>query len=245
MERLYHADFKLGESKLSYEFLHNRKFHLALFRYAQVLVKQGCWRTALQIAIALESLDEEDPLGSRLFIEFLKAQCKESVEDGFNQLLTLESPKVFAEYAERDPWLISELAKALGIDKPVIVEKFLEDTVFNAAIQLRAKLFAARNVPLWRSAQHLNWFKNQVTKIELHSKESAMSRNETIAVYRHAILSDIKIQFSLPRELRDAIGGNLNSHDPIPPEDFDVVLHDRSGFIEQARTLFRYYFYRE
>lgn len=245
MERLYHADFKLTESKLPYINLHNRKFHLALFRYVQVLIKQGCWRTALQVNTALNSLDAEDPLGSCLFTEFLKAQCKENVENSFNQLLTLHSPKMFTEYVERDPWLISELAKALGLDKPVIVEELLEDNVYNAAIQLRAKLFAARNAPLWKPEQHLNWFKSQLPKVDLRACESNMSGNATIAVYRHAILSDIKVNFSLPREITDAIGGNLSSHDPIPPEDFEVTLYDRGGFIEQARTLFRYYFYHE
>ena len=116
----------------------------------------------MQVNTALNSLDAEDPLGSCLFTEFLKAQCKEHVENSFNQLLTLHSPKMFTEYAEKDPWLISELAKALGLDKPVIVEEFLEDNVYNAAIQLRAKLFAARNAPLWKPEQHLNWFKNQL-----------------------------------------------------------------------------------
>ena len=242
MERLYHPEFKLLDHRLPYGHLHNRKFHLVLFSYVQALIRQGCWRTALQVATALRSLDDDDPLGTDLFIEFLKAQCKEDVENSFNKLLAMHSTELFAEYAKRDPWMIGELAGALGIDRSVTVTDLLADNIPNAAIQLRAKLFAARSAPLWKADSHLRWFKNQLEQTALDARESTMTWGEAIRVYRHAILSDLKVKFSLPREIAIAIGGSISSHDPIPPEDLELSAQGGSSIVEQARTLFRQFF---
>lgn len=81
------ADFLQGTVRFPYSLAGNRKLHLSLFRLCQFVIKQGCWRVALQIAKALLQLDPaNDPLCARLFIEFLALQSGEELLGEFDLL---------------------------------------------------------------------------------------------------------------------------------------------------------------
>lgn len=83
LERILPVDlsFLSGQCRFRYSRPANRKLHLCLFRHLQFTMKKGCWRVSLQLAKTLLALDPEiDPLGARLFIDFLAIQS-ESFED--------------------------------------------------------------------------------------------------------------------------------------------------------------------
>ena len=83
LERILPTDlsFISGRSRFRYSHPPNRKLHLCLFRHLQFTMKKGCWRVSLQLAKALLALDPEiDPLGTRLFLDFLAIQS-DSFED--------------------------------------------------------------------------------------------------------------------------------------------------------------------
>lgn len=83
LERILPSElsFVEGRVRFRYAWAPNRKLHLALFRLVQYTIKKGCWRVALQLAKALLALDPEtDPLGARLFVDFLALQA-EALQD--------------------------------------------------------------------------------------------------------------------------------------------------------------------
>jgi hypothetical protein len=62
-ESRLHADFRLdGSCRLPYRFEENRALFLALFRYVQLLGRQGCFVTALEYCKLLLSFDPTDPM---------------------------------------------------------------------------------------------------------------------------------------------------------------------------------------
>lgn len=250
MERLFHADFKLSQDRLPYDYLHNRKLHIALFRYVQLLIRQGCWRTALQVSKALYTLDpEKDPLASRLFIEFLAVQC----EDGelfdhfrfdrpnkalfaFLSLRAKGADDLLAKTCEASPFAVSELAKACGFEKTVQIDDLMEDSITGASVLLEAKVFAARNVLLWKQPSVLSWFKRSLHNATLvpHAVQDR-TLDSAVSVYRHAIISDLKLAFSLPHSITSVIGDIMHSYDPLPPEDVELL---RDGRLRSHASLF-------
>lgn len=242
MERLFHADFRLAQDRLPYDHLHNRKLHIALFRYVQLLIKQGCWRTALQVSKALYTLDpERDPLASRLFIEFLAVQCEDGeLLDRFclgrpnkalSEFLSLGASgadALLVKACEASPFAASELAKACGFEKTVQIDNLTEDSIADASVLLEAKIFAARNVPLWKQPTALSWFKRTLHSIALvpHAVQDR-TLDSAVSVYRHAIISDLKLAYSLPRSITSVIGDTMHSYDPLPPEDVEILRDGR------------------
>lgn len=76
----FHASFSLaaGDCRLDFRQQENRGFFVALFRYALHLTQRACYRTALEVAKALLSLQpDEDPLGVLLLVDFLALMAGE------------------------------------------------------------------------------------------------------------------------------------------------------------------------
>ena len=71
MEAAFHTLFNLavGTSRLQYRRQENRAFFIALFRHIHFVGARACYRTALEFAKLLLSLDpDEDPVGMLLLI---------------------------------------------------------------------------------------------------------------------------------------------------------------------------------
>lgn len=69
------VDLTAGSLRLPYDLFDNRRMHLALLRYIQAITRNGCYRTALEFAKILWSLDPlMDPVGVRVIADLLALQ---------------------------------------------------------------------------------------------------------------------------------------------------------------------------
>ena len=65
-----------GNSRLSFRYIENRLFFLAISKNLLSLIKRGCFRTAFEWARILFSLNPyEDPHGALGWLEFLSGKC--------------------------------------------------------------------------------------------------------------------------------------------------------------------------
>ena len=82
-----------GKNRFDYARPENRPFFGALFRYALLSARRGCWRTALEQAKLLLSLDpESDPLAAVLLLPLF------SVRSGrFEELLQMKEELSYRE----------------------------------------------------------------------------------------------------------------------------------------------------
>ena len=73
----HHAFTLTGTSALPYSVPENRPLFIALFRYAGLLGRRGCSRTALEVAKLLFSLDSTDPLGAVFLLDYYAVRSGE------------------------------------------------------------------------------------------------------------------------------------------------------------------------
>lgn len=73
----HHAFTLTGASTLPYNVPENRPLFVALFRYAGLLGRRGCSRTALEVAKLLFSLDRTDPLGAVFLLDYYAVRSGE------------------------------------------------------------------------------------------------------------------------------------------------------------------------
>lgn len=199
LERIMPANLSFLNGQVRFRYSHpgNRKLHLCLFRQLLFTMKKGCWKVALQLAKTLLALDPEiDPLGARLFIDFLTIQS-ESFED-FDKLwvqLKQKCPlgplpgwyfnralRIFlVEENEKNDHLASTEAliqaffKSPGTARLLlqalkckIPEKFPNCNHFESdLVQVgSAKIFIARCCTLWKNPSVQKWLENTVLKLE-------------------------------------------------------------------------------
>ncbi|KAI3338514.1 transcriptional repressor TCF25-domain-containing protein [Ustulina deusta] len=133
-----------GKARLDFKRPENRQFWLAGYHYLKNLVMKGTYRTALEWAKLLFSMDLNDPYGmihfihpmairaheSKWFIDFCDSEVLDNfdtVQDYIRQTLVLArlqqkdtagAKALLLEGVERLPWLYSSLYKALSLDVP-------------------------------------------------------------------------------------------------------------------------------
>lgn len=229
-----------------YNSLHNRKLHLALFAYIQLCIKQGCWRTGYQIAKVLYSLDpEEDMLMSRLFLDFFTEMLSEQRLDFHNDL-----------------WLPSirnsERVRHLLVHGPSPSDNDDKENLQNLPMETHAKelycrLLAARLKPLYSGTFKTRPLPPLLVHASSINTDSLWTLQRCASVYRHAILAagQLGLKWSLPSQFTE-MSGFMSLHDPLPPEDIDLMLEaeldkDQIGrrlnlvsqFTEVLRDIFR------
>ncbi|KAI1186419.1 transcriptional repressor TCF25-domain-containing protein [Nemania serpens] len=133
-----------GKARLDFRRPENRQFWLAGYHYLKNLIMKGTYRTALEWAKLLFSMDLHDPYGminfihpmairayeSKWFIDFCDSEVFDNfdtAEDYVRQTLVLArlqqkdvagAKALLLEGMERLPWLYSGLYKALNLDVP-------------------------------------------------------------------------------------------------------------------------------
>ncbi|KAI0541398.1 transcriptional repressor TCF25-domain-containing protein [Xylaria digitata] len=133
-----------GKARLDFRRPENRQFWLAGYHYLKNLVMKGTYRTALEWAKLLFSMDLDDPFGmihfihpmairaheSKWFIDFCDSEVLDkfdTAQDYIRQTLVLArlqqkdtagAKALLLEGIERLPWLYSNLYKALNLDVP-------------------------------------------------------------------------------------------------------------------------------
>ncbi|KAJ8121834.1 hypothetical protein ONZ43_g1816 [Nemania bipapillata] len=133
-----------GKARLDFRRPENRQFWLAGYHYLKNLVMKGTYRTALEWAKLMFSMDLSDPYGmihfihpmairayeSKWFIDFCDSEVLDNfdtAQDYIRQTLVLArlqqkdkagAKALLLEGMERLPWLYSGLYKALNLDVP-------------------------------------------------------------------------------------------------------------------------------
>jgi hypothetical protein len=220
LERIMPTDLSFLSGRIRFRYSHpgNRKLHLCLYRQLLFTMKKGCWKVALQLAKTLLALDPEtDPLGSRLFIDFLAIQS-ESFEDFdklwvqlkhkcplgplpgwyFNKALRmfLDEEKEKTDHSASAEALIQACFKSPGTARLLlqalkckIPEKFPNSDHFESDLAQvgSAKIFIARCSTLWKNPSVQKWLENTVMKLESVNHESLIDFRSVPLIYQISI----------------------------------------------------------
>ncbi|KAI0116418.1 transcriptional repressor TCF25-domain-containing protein [Nemania sp. FL0031] len=165
-----------GKARLDFRRPENRQFWLAGYHYLKNLVMKGTYRTALEWAKLLFSMDLSDPYGmihfihpmairayeSKWFIDFCDSEVLDNfdtVQDYIRQTLVLArlqqkdtagAKALLLEGMERLPWLYNGLYKALNLDVPKAI---WGTQPRDAHEELFVELYIHQTKSLWDNAQ--------------------------------------------------------------------------------------------
>ncbi|KAI0467863.1 transcriptional repressor TCF25-domain-containing protein [Xylaria cf. heliscus] len=165
-----------GKARLDFRRPENRQFWLAGYHYLKNLVMKGTYRTSLEWAKLLFSMDLSDPYGmihfihpmairaheSKWFIDFCDSEVLDefdTVQDYIRQTLVLArlqqkdtagAKALLLEGMERLPWLYSSLYKALNLDVPKAIWGMQPR---DSHEELFVELYIHQTKSLWDNAQ--------------------------------------------------------------------------------------------
>ncbi|TRX94726.1 hypothetical protein FHL15_004498 [Xylaria flabelliformis] len=165
-----------GKARLDFRRPENRQFWLAGYHYLRNLVRKGTYRTSLEWAKLLFSMDLNDPYGmihfihpmairaheSKWFIDFCDSEVMDefdTVQDYVRQTLVLArlqqkdtagAKALLLEGMERLPWLYSSLYKALNLDVPKAIWGMQPR---DGHEELFVELYIHQTKSLWDNAQ--------------------------------------------------------------------------------------------
>ncbi|KAJ8133235.1 hypothetical protein O1611_g389 [Lasiodiplodia mahajangana] len=165
-----------GKARLDFRRPENRQFWLAGYHYLKNLVMKGTYRTALEWAKLLFSMDLSDPYGmihfihpmairayeSKWFIDFCDSEVLDNfdtAQDYIRQTLVLArlqqkdtagAKALLLEGMERLPWLYNGLYKALNLDVPKAIWGM---QTRDAHEELFVELYVHQTKSLWDNAQ--------------------------------------------------------------------------------------------
>ncbi|KAK5632606.1 hypothetical protein RRF57_008320 [Xylaria bambusicola] len=165
-----------GKARLDFRRPENRQFWLAGYHYLKNLIMKGTYRTALEWAKLLFSMDLNDPYGmihfihpmairaheSKWFIDFCDSEALDNfdtAQDYIRQTLVLArlqqkdtagAKALLIEGMERLPWLYSSLYKALNFDVPKAIWGMQPR---DGHEELFVQLYIHQTKSLWDNAQ--------------------------------------------------------------------------------------------
>ncbi|KAI3317011.1 hypothetical protein HD806DRAFT_516063 [Xylariaceae sp. AK1471] len=165
-----------GKARLDFRRPENRQFWLAGYHYLKNLIMKGTYRTALEWAKLLFSMDLSDPYGmihfihpiairaheSKWFIDFCDSEVLDkfdTIQDYIRQTLVLArlqqkdtagAKALLLEGMERLPWLYSSIYKALGLDVPKAIWGMQPR---DGHEELFVELYLHQTKSLWDNAQ--------------------------------------------------------------------------------------------
>ncbi|KAI0508285.1 transcriptional repressor TCF25-domain-containing protein [Xylaria bambusicola] len=165
-----------GKARLDFRRPENRQFWLAGYHYLKNLAMKGTYRTALEWAKLLFSMDLNDPYGmihfihpmairaheSKWFIDFCDSEILDNfdtAQDYVRQTLVLArlqqkdtagAKALLIEGMERLPWLYSSLYKALNLDVPKAIWGMQPR---DGHEELFVELYIYQTKSLWDNAQ--------------------------------------------------------------------------------------------
>lgn len=170
----FRQDLERGRARLNFRRPENRQFWLAGYHYLRSLVRKGTYRTALEWAKLLFSLDRQDPYGMRHYIQFLAVRAyeakwfiefvdelektgdnrdtvylRQSTVLSYLQLEDLEGARQALEQGiKRVPWLYCALFSELNLDAPPSVWGISSDA---PARSFWVKLYLYQSKDLWNN----------------------------------------------------------------------------------------------
>lgn len=237
-----------GTARMDFRRPENRQFWLAGYHYIKSLVRKGTYRTALEWAKLLYSLDRSDPYAMRHLIHFLAIRAHESVWllDFLNQLDTegsredtvyLLQSRVLAklqigddqqarqhliEGMQRVPWLYCALFQELSIDTPPSVWGINAETDTSA---FWVKLYLYQTKDLWNNPQATRLLQDVAKSIERVDAKSLPKDKLPIdlGVTRLAYIDGQTSLLALvPRQILEQQPNY--EFDPLPPAEKDNIF---------------------
>lgn len=229
-----------GKARLEFRRPENREFWLAGWRYLQNLGMRGTWRTALEWAKLLFSLDPvEDPYQMQLIIDqlALRARQPQQLLDWLGggvipfrtEIPNLEYSKslalrgVGASEQSRDtlksaiqhfPWVAVRLFEGAGVER--VPQQIWGKQATGELDILRCELYVSSAIDLWKNSDALGFLRNTTGEVrdeDMHesSTESIIEKGHA----RHVLLTDKPALIGLlPRRYTSDIE---SSSDPVPP----------------------------
>lgn len=259
-DRAFKQSFEVGNglSRLPFNYYLNRQFHLALFRYIQVLTKKGTFYTAFTYAkLLLSFAPAEDPLGTRYLIdfyaiisgehkwlvEFVESPLVKTYARWFTPGLAYSSALAYFILGDANkakdallrayvahPYVGYKLLEAIGLASDIPVHDY---SIFEAGPETEAPAVAyLLQAPiLWSEADQRTWLHDTLMGIIDSKPELKPMRQGEIPLnfIRFAILSDEgKVMAKIPQEWWDQ--NQIFEYDVLPPKEGHVeTLED---FIE-------------
>ncbi|KAH8730201.1 transcriptional repressor TCF25-domain-containing protein [Phaeosphaeriaceae sp. PMI808] len=257
--RSVHSTFSInlaaGKARLDFRYPENREFWLATSRYISTLTVRATWRTALEWARLMLSLDpENDPYCARLFVDQLALRGREPqalvdlVETDYLERLWKVPPNLAFSVAlahdrlkqpqkarstlrnaiKEYPWLAAWLCKELEIS-PIPKPVWGKEPNGNYQ-EILCRLYVPKAKDLWNTTEATSLLVEvcYAFEEELGAGEDPywLAQIPEIDFARHIILSD---DLSLVALLDRRVKSKLTSvSDPLPPED-SIQSCDLSG----------------
>ncbi|KAI0900582.1 DUF654-domain-containing protein [Annulohypoxylon nitens] len=232
-----------GKARISFRRPENRQFWLAAYHYLKNLIMKGTYRTALEWAKLLLSIEHSDPYGvmhtihplairaheSKWFIGFCDSELMEvdtkaqDTPDYIRQTLVLAklqqndtagAKALLLEGIERLPWLYGNLFKALNLSVPTAVWGIQPR---NRDEELHTNVYIQQTKDLWDNKQATNLLQEvakEAKKADPKNCPFPPTVKENFA--RFVYLSEIPSLIGLIP--RDILNTSTNwEFDPLPP----------------------------
>ncbi|KAI9158650.1 Ribosome quality control complex subunit [Paramyrothecium foliicola] len=245
----FRQNLEQGRARLDFSRPENREFWLAGSRYLQSLIRKGTYRTALEWAKVLFSLDPRDPYAVRFYIHSLaiKAResrwlidfltCLEESSDNYQALNYIHQSVVLAKLQLGDtegakeeltrgmqslPWLYCALFQDLNLDTPPSIWGINAD---GDARSFWVKLYISKTKDLWNNTQAtalLRSVAGALPRVEASGLPSDDLPADLSAARLAYLEGDTGLLALVPRPLLDR-QPNYDS-DPLPPDEGDNVF---------------------
>ncbi|KAI2778811.1 DUF654-domain-containing protein [Daldinia loculata] len=233
-----------GKARLSFNRPENRQFWLAGYHYLKNLIMKGTYRTALEWAKLLLSIDHTDPYGVIHFIHPLAIRARESkwfidlcdseildvnhaAQDGqdyIRQTLVLArlqqkdmagAKALLVEGMERLPWLYSYLFKALNLDVPKIIWGMQPR---NRDEELHTNVYIHQTKPLWDNTQAISLLKEVAAEAKRADVNKTLPSPPTVGVNLARFVFLLEVPSLIGLVPRDLLNTSVNwEFDPLPP----------------------------
>ncbi|KAI8673434.1 hypothetical protein NCS55_00663600 [Fusarium keratoplasticum] len=244
----FRQNIEQGKARLDFRRPENRQFWLAGYHYLKSLIRKGTYRTALEWAKLLYTLDPKDPYAMRHFIHVLAIRAHEAqwLIDFLNEVektsenrdtiylrqtlvlahLQLGDTTRAAEELEkgmrRVPWLYCALFQELNLDTPPSIWGINADSNERS---FWVKLYIHQAKDLWNNAQAIPVLERVANTLE-KVDTSVLPKDDSPADQGATRLAFLEGQTSLmalaPRELLDAQPNY--EFDPLPPAEADNIF---------------------
>ncbi|KAM5345758.1 hypothetical protein ACJ41O_011619 [Fusarium nematophilum] len=244
----FRQNIEQGKARLDFRRPENRQFWLAGYHYLKSLIRKGTYRTALEWAKLLYTLDTKDPYAMRHFIHFLAIRAHEAQwlidfideveKTGDNrdtaylqQTLVLahlqlgntaQATEELEKGMRRVPWLYCALFQELNLDTPPSIWGISADP---NARSFWVKLYIHQTKDLWNNAQAIPLLEKVAKSLEkvdtsaLPSDDPPVDQGATRLAYLEGQTSLIALA---PREFLDTQPNY--EFDPLPPAEEDNIF---------------------
>lgn len=244
----FRQNIEQGRARLDFRRPENRQFWLAGYHYLKSLLRKGTYRTALEWAKLLYSLNLSDPYAMRHYIHFLAIRAYESSwlvgflaelgRDGegrgvayLQQSLVLarlqlnqdkEARECLVEGMQQLPWLYCALFQELNLDAPPSIWGINADS---NARSFWVKLYLHQTKDLWNNAKAIALLQDaakslsRVDVASLPADDAPVDLGSTRLVYLEGQTSLLAVA---PPDLLDSQPNY--EFDPLPPPEEENIF---------------------